>query len=61
MVGFSRTIAQLAQSKKWINTEIKPRKKVKPQTGAGKIVKKRHSTIDVKKCKKPSKKPKIRH
>lgn len=61
MVGFSRAINKLSQSQKWDNPDGKTQKRKKSQTGAGKISKKRHITVDVKKCKKQSKKQKTRH
>jgi len=60
MVGFSRSINQHSTPHKWLDINPKSQKK-KSQTGAGKITKKRHSTIDVKKSKKSCKKSKKSH
>ncbi len=58
MAGFSNSIKRLADPTKWIDQERKSI--VKRQTGAGKLTKKRHSVVDVKKCSKSSKKQKTR-
>lgn len=50
MAGFSSSIKQLTTPGKWATTEKKSAKR-KSQVGSGKISKKRHSVIDVEKCK----------
>ena len=63
MVGFSEAINKLGGGTKWSEIpeiRVKKQKTKKPQTGAGKIAKKRHVAVDIKKSKKPSKKQKVR-
>ena len=58
MVGFSKSLKALSAADQWVNSGRKSSKKKINQTGAGKISKKRHSTLQIAKPKKSSKKSK---